>query len=89
MPGKDEQPEENQFYARDDKNQGALFYNGTLAAPADEVFLKLYADDKLIKTESTKPGKDLSYRLAAKLKPSPIACTIATAKMALPTVSTP
>jgi hypothetical protein len=68
VPGKDEQPEENQFYARDDKNQGTLFYNGTLAAPADEVFLKLYADDKLQSTQSQKPKADKSYAFTAKLK---------------------
>ena len=69
IPGKDEKPEDGQFYARDDKNEGTLHYNGTLDAPADFMFLKLYADDKLIKTESAKPGKDLSYRFAMKLKP--------------------
>src|SRR5207248_1105062 len=26
----DEKPEDNQFYARDDHNEGTLFYNGTL-----------------------------------------------------------
>ena len=52
VPGKDEKPEENQFYARDDKNEGTLYYNGTLSNAADSVFLKLYADDKLVCTES-------------------------------------
>ena len=41
-PGKDEQPEENQFYARDDKNEGTLFYDGTLERAADSVFLRVY-----------------------------------------------
>ncbi len=68
-PAKDEKPEDGQFYARDDKNEGTLFYNGTLDAPADAVFLQLYADEKLIKTERAKPGKDLSYAFAMKLKP--------------------
>ena len=68
VPGKDEQPEENQFFARDDKNQGTLFCNGTLAAPAGEVFLKLYADDKLQSTQSQKPKADKSYAFTAKLK---------------------
>jgi hypothetical protein len=67
-PAKDEQPEDNQFYARDDNNEGTLYYNGTLAEAADSVFLKVYADDKLIKTESQKPGTDMSYALSAKLK---------------------
>ena len=68
-PGKNEQPEENQFYARDDKNEGTLHFTGTLTEPADTVFLKLHADNRLIKTESQKPGTDKSYALTAKLKP--------------------
>lgn len=69
LPAKDEKPEDGQFYARDDKNEGTLYYNGALTGAADEVFLKLYADDKLIKTESAKPAADKSYALAVKLKP--------------------
>ena len=68
-PDKNEQPVDNQFYARDDKNEGTLYYNGLLDKPADGVFLKLYADDKLIKTESQKPAADQSYALSVKLKP--------------------
>ncbi len=68
-PEKDEKPEEGQFYARDDKNEGTLYYNGTLAEAADAVFLKLYAHDTLIKTESAKPAADKSYAFAVKLKP--------------------
>ncbi len=68
-PAKDEKPEDGQFYARDDQNEGTLFYNGTLAEAADSVFLKLYADDKLIKTETAQPGADPSYAFAVKLKP--------------------
>ena len=68
MPDKDEKPEDGQFYARDDKNEGTLYYNGTLDQAADSVFLKVYADDKLIKTETVKPAADHSYSLTAKLK---------------------
>ena len=68
-PAKDEKPEDGQFYARDDRNEGTLHYNGTLDEAADAVFLRLYADDKLIKTETAKPRADKSYALAAKLKP--------------------
>jgi len=68
-PGKDEKPVENQFYARDDKNEGTLVYNGTLNQAADSVFLKLYADDKLIKTETQKPAADKSYAFTMKLRP--------------------
>jgi hypothetical protein len=37
IPGKDEKPDENQFYARDDRNDGTLHYNGTLDRVADPV----------------------------------------------------
>ena len=69
-PGNDEQPEDGQFYARDAfKNEGTLYYNGTLEQVADSVFLKVYADDKLVITETAKPTADKSYALTAKLKP--------------------
>ena len=68
-PTKEEKPEDGQFYARDDQNEGTLHYNGTLAEAADSVFLKLFADDKLVKTETAKPGADKTYALSAKLKP--------------------
>jgi len=69
VPGKDEKPEDNQFYARNDKNEGTLYYNGTLSNTADSVFLKLYADDKLIKTENQKPAAEKTYAFSLKLKP--------------------
>ena len=69
IPGKDEKPEDNQFYARDDQNEGTLFCNGTLAESADSVILRVYADDKLIATKTQKPSADLTYGLSAKLKP--------------------
>lgn len=68
-PGKDEKPEEGQFYARDDKDEGTLHYNGTLDEAAQEVFLRVYADDKLLVTETLPVGDDRSYALSAKLKP--------------------
>jgi Family of unknown function (DUF6288)/Concanavalin A-like lectin/glucanases superfamily/Domain of unknown function (DUF2341)/HEAT repeats/Carbohydrate esterase, sialic acid-specific acetylesterase len=68
-PTKYEQPEEGQFYARDDKDEGNLFYNGKLIAAADSVFIKVYADGKLYKEEMLKLGADKSYAFAVKLKP--------------------
>ncbi|QJW98299.1 DUF2341 domain-containing protein [Frigoriglobus tundricola] len=65
---KDEKPEDGQFYARDDKNEGTLFYNGTLTQAAESVYLKLYADDTLLDTTVQKPGADKSYAFAVKLK---------------------
>jgi hypothetical protein len=69
VPGKDEQPEDGQFYACDDRNEGTLFCNGLLTDAAEAVFLRLYADDKLIETETAKPAADGSYALSVKLKP--------------------
>lgn len=68
-PDKDEKPLAGQFFPRDDKNVGTLHYNGTLKDAADGVFLKLYADGKLIDTASAKPAADKSYALSHSLKP--------------------
>ena len=68
-PAKDEKPEDNQFYARDDNNEGTLFYNGALNEAADSVFLKVYAGDNLYKTESRKLSADKTYAFSVKLKP--------------------
>jgi len=68
-PGKDEKPEDNQFYARNDKNEGMLYCNGTLTRPADLVFLRVYADDKLIDTIQQKPTSKNAYALTVRLKP--------------------
>ena len=46
-PAREEMPEDNQFYARDDKNEGTLVCNGTLDDAADSVFLRVYADERL------------------------------------------
>ena len=78
MPDRDEKPVDNQFYARDDHNEGTLYYNGSLARTAtgpsvagaeDAVFLKVYADDKLIRTERQQPAADGAYAFTVKLKP--------------------
>jgi hypothetical protein len=68
-PDEDEKPEENQFYARDDRNEGTLIYNGTLDGPADSVFLKVYADEQLYQSESQKLAADRAYAFSIKLKP--------------------
>ena len=75
-PGKNEQPEDNQFYARDDKNEGTLYCNGTLAKPADSVVLKLYANGVLILTTAQKPKAGKTYALTVKLKPGLIKYTV-------------
>ncbi|MCX6880869.1 MAG: hypothetical protein NTW21_44780 [Verrucomicrobia bacterium] len=69
VPAADEKPVAGQFYARDDTGLGTLLYNGKLDRAAESVFLRLYADDKLISSERQQPAADKSYALTAKLKP--------------------
>jgi hypothetical protein len=61
-PDPDEQPEDGQFFARDVRNEGTLFYT-------DTVYLKLYSDDNLVQTKSGTPAADGTYALSVKLKP--------------------
>ncbi len=69
-----EQPEDNQFIAREGSGQdgqtfGSLVYAGILAAAADSVFLRVFADDRLVSTETARPTVDKKYSLSVKLKP--------------------
>ena len=66
---KDEKPENNQFFARNDKNEGTLYYNGTLDKVADSVFIKIFADGVLYHKAIQKLSVDRSYRFSAKLLP--------------------
>jgi hypothetical protein len=70
IAAKDEKPEEGQFYARSGagEGEGMLHYNGTLTEAADSVFLKLYAGDKFVSTETARPADDLSYTLSMRLR---------------------
>ena len=68
IPSADEKPVDHQFYARDDKGLGTLHYRGALKEPADSVFLRLYAGDKLIDTQRQKIGPDKKYALSASLQ---------------------
>jgi hypothetical protein len=68
-PRADETPEQGQFYARDDRDEATLFWNGTLDAPADGVFLRVFADGKPFAESRAKPDADRRYALSAKLKP--------------------
>jgi len=67
-PAEEEKPQDGQFYARGEKNEGTLYYNGTFSNATDEVYLKVYADDKLIKTERQSLKADKSYAFSVKLK---------------------
>ena len=66
---KDEKPENNQFYPRNNKNEGTLYYNGTFNERVDSVFLKIFADGVLYHKEIQKLPLDRSYKFSAKLKP--------------------
>lgn len=68
-PAKDEKPVDNQFYARDDRNESSLFYNGALEQAAESVFLRVFADEKPFTTETQKPQADKAYAFTVKLKP--------------------
>ena len=72
-PAVDEKPVDHQFYARDDKGRGTLHYRGTLKEPADSVFLRLYAGDKLIDVQRQKIGPDQKYALSTSLQADLIA----------------
>ncbi len=74
VPDNVEQPEDNQFFARgfhirNGVYEGTLYYRGTLDSAADSVFVRVYADEELFKTESSKLGAEKTYSLAVKLKP--------------------
>ncbi len=69
VPAKNEQPEDNQFFARNDKNEGTVHYSGTLASAADSVFLKVYAEGKLVQTVTGDVSSEKEYSLSATLKP--------------------
>ncbi|MGD0092109.1 MAG: DUF2341 domain-containing protein [Planctomycetota bacterium] len=74
-PAKDEKPEDNQFYARDDNNEGTLYCNGTLNEAADSVFLRVYSVTEVdeVRTsgsmKSQKPTAEKTYAFSVKLKP--------------------
>ncbi len=66
-----EQPEDNQFIARSavpsGDRSGTLSYAGTIAAAADSVFVRVFADDQLFATETAKLAADKKYSLSVKL----------------------
>ncbi len=67
--GETERPEDNQFIPRGDNNEGTVLYKGKLDAAADAVFVRLFAGDKLVESESAPLKDDGSYRLALSVKP--------------------
>ncbi len=68
-----EQPEDNQFIARDGhgldaRRGGTLVYAGTLSDAADSVFVRVFADDELFATETSKLTAEKTYSLSVKLR---------------------
>ena len=68
-----EKPVNNQFYARDDKNEGKLIYSGKLISNADSSFVKLYANGILVERIVHAQRASNSYFFSVKLKPGLIA----------------
>ncbi len=68
-PAKEERPQDNQFYPRDDKDQGTLWCTGVLSQTADTVYLKVYAEGRPYHCASAKPAANGVYALKVKLKP--------------------
>jgi hypothetical protein len=69
LPIKNEQPEEGQFYARDDKNEGTITCNGLLTEMADSAFLRVYADNRLYRVLKSELTTDKSYAFTVKIRP--------------------
>lgn len=69
VPAAAEKPEAGQFFARDERNEGTLVYNGTVAGDPDEVFLRVFAGDALCRTETAPPTPNGAYALTVKLAP--------------------
>lgn len=68
-----EQPSDHQFIACDgvggkDTRFGTLVYAGKLADAADEVFVRVFAGDKLYKTATSKLATDKKYALGVPLQ---------------------
>ena len=65
----EELPVDGQFYAREGDGLGRLYCKGALTAPAQQVVLKLYADDKLVAESAQAPQGGEGYRFVQTLKP--------------------
>ena len=68
-PSAEEMPEENQFYARDEQDEGTLHCNGTATESADAVFLKVYAGGELYQTARQTLSPERKYAVSVKLHP--------------------
>ncbi|MFM8880261.1 MAG: DUF2341 domain-containing protein, partial [Verrucomicrobiota bacterium] len=69
VPEHSELPQDNQFYARDDRNQGTLFATGKLSDPAESVKVRLFAGDSLQMERIARLHGNRSFRFELPLKP--------------------
>lgn len=69
IPDPDEIPEDGQFFARNNNNEGLFYLNGHLATPGESVFVKVYAEHELISTVRQPVNADGHYALKGALKP--------------------
>ena len=69
VPEEIEMPLEGQFYARDHTGKGMLYCRGKLSDEVDQVFLRVFANEKEFSSSTQKPGKDNSYHFAIPLNP--------------------
>lgn len=67
--GPDERPRDQQFYARDDRNQGTLHWNGRLETDMEKVTLRVYAGDRLHQSVTARPDAARRFTLSAALQP--------------------
>jgi hypothetical protein len=67
QPEKNEKPLNNQFYARNPQNVGLMYCNGFVTQGLQNVFLKVYADDKVY-TSVQQRVKNKKYSFKVELK---------------------
>ena len=67
-PDSEEMPVNGQFYARARDGLGVMRCRGILKEKADEIFLRVFADDQKYAEEKQEPAKDGAFSLAVDLK---------------------
>lgn len=68
VAGDEEMPGDGQFYARKDGGKGTLHCRGRLSEKAEEVFLRVFADERAYAVKKGKPKPDGSYALQVDLE---------------------
>ena len=78
VPESTELPQDNQFYARNDRNEGTLVATGSIQEPAEAVVVRLFAQDtsgnagardRLVTQRRERVKADRSFRFDLPLKP--------------------